>query len=73
MDLNALDAYWMRCMLCVVIFGCTHRVQTVHFINDSATTTTTRPWVSRFDSWGLIVLTGTDIVVFVSVTIVLET
>ena len=69
MDLNALDAYWMRCMLCVVIFGCTHRVQTVHFFNDSAT----RPWVSMFDSWGLIVLTGTDIVVFVSVTIVLET
>ena len=31
-DFYALGAYWMRHTLCVVIFGCTHCVQTVHVI-----------------------------------------
>ena len=32
MDFYALGAYWMRRMLCVVIFGRNHCVQTVHLI-----------------------------------------
>ena len=32
MDSQALDADWLRCTLCVVIFGCTRCVQTVHLI-----------------------------------------
>ena len=31
-DFYALGAFWMRCTLCIVIFGRTHCMQTVHLI-----------------------------------------